>query len=97
MNAIKNQHRHPFHLVCLCTISVVLPPTAWGANRPSEEHVEFFEKRIRPVLVQYCFECHSGTPENPSGLRLDSRGALRRGGKSGPAIVPGKPDADVGS
>lgn len=52
--------------------------------------VEFFESRIRPVLVQHCYECHSADAKKlQGGLRLDSREAARRGGDSGPAVVPG--------
>src|SRR5687768_17064671 len=58
------------------------------------DHVEFFEKHIRPVLIDHCFTCHS-TEEGKKvkgGLALDSRDALLKGGESGPAIVPGNPD-----
>ncbi len=55
--------------------------------------VEFFERKIRPVLVDRCYECHSGKSKSlKGGLRLDSRDAVLRGGDSGPAIVPGKAD-----
>ncbi|MDA1231548.1 MAG: DUF1549 domain-containing protein, partial [Planctomycetota bacterium] len=54
---------------------------------------EFFEARIRPVLVQHCYECHSADVANPKGgLRLDQRDASRAGGDSGAAVVPGQPD-----
>jgi cytochrome c553 len=52
--------------------------------------LEFFEKKIRPVLAEHCYECH-GAEKQKGGLRLDSREALRVGGDSGPAIVPGEP------
>jgi hypothetical protein len=49
--------------------------------------LEFFEKSVRPVLAQRCFECHSGAVEEPKGgLRLDSREAALAGGDTGPAI-----------
>ena len=48
----------------------------------------FFETRIRPVLVQRCFECH-GRDEAKGGLRVDSREALLKGGDSGPALISG--------
>lgn len=52
--------------------------------------VAFFEKRIRPVLIKHCYECHSAASSEPKGgLRLDSRDFFRKGGESGPAIVPG--------
>ncbi|MHC4608458.1 MAG: PSD1 and planctomycete cytochrome C domain-containing protein, partial [Planctomycetota bacterium] len=54
--------------------------------------IEFFEKKIRPVLVEQCYACHSDKLETPMGeLRLDSREGLRSGGASGPAVVPGEP------
>lgn len=56
------------------------------------EGVEFFEKKIRPVLVKHCYACHSEEAKKLKGeLRLDSRDGIRRGGASGPAIVPGDP------
>ena len=54
---------------------------------------EFFEARIRPVLAQQCFVCH--TNSKMAGLRLDSREDILKGGKSGPAIVPGDPDKSL--
>jgi hypothetical protein len=53
---------------------------------------EFFEKRIRPALVEHCHECHSAETKVRGGLSLDSRADLLKGGDSGPAIVEGKPD-----
>ena len=53
---------------------------------------EFFEKKIRPVLVDRCFSCHSAQAEKLKGsLYLDSREALLKGGDTGPAVVPGDP------
>jgi hypothetical protein len=54
---------------------------------------EFFERRIRPVLVEKCYACHSSKLREPkANLQLDSRGALRKGGDSGAVVVPGKPE-----
>lgn len=51
---------------------------------------EFFETKIRPILAEHCYECHSTRAKKlQSGLRVDSREALLKGGDSGPAIVPG--------
>ena len=55
---------------------------------------EFFEARIRPVLHDRCFGCH-GVSEQHGGLRLDSRDAILKGGESGTALVPGKPDESL--
>lgn len=61
-----------------------------------KEKLEFFEKHIRPVLVEHCYECHSAQAEKLKGkLLLDSREAVLKGGESGPAIVPGDPDASL--
>ncbi len=53
------------------------------------DQVAFFEKRIRPVLIEHCYECHSeGAEELGGDLLVDSRGMLRQGGANGPAVVP---------
>ena len=53
----------------------------------------FFEAKIRPVLIEHCYECHSAKNKTPrGGLRVDSREALLRGGDTGPGLVPLKPD-----
>ncbi|MFT5322173.1 MAG: hypothetical protein ACI8P0_000008 [Planctomycetaceae bacterium] len=54
----------------------------------------FFEKQVRPLLVQRCYKCHSGTKTNGS-LALDSRAGWQRGGESGPAIIPGQPESSL--
>ncbi len=51
--------------------------------------LEFFEKKIRPLLVERCYECHSEGKKIKAGLRLDHTEGWRRGGDSGPAVVPG--------
>ncbi|VTR93787.1 secreted protein containing duf1549 : Uncharacterized protein OS=Pedosphaera parvula (strain Ellin514) GN=Cflav_PD5224 PE=4 SV=1: PSCyt1: PSCyt2: PSD1 [Gemmata massiliana] len=64
------------------------PPLA----KPSPEHVEFFEKKIRPVLIKHCYSCHSAEAKKVKGdLRLDTREAVLKGGSSGPLIVSGDP------
>ena len=53
---------------------------------------DFFEKKIRPVLVEHCYQCHSaGTKEVKGGLLLDTRDGLRKGGENGKSIIPGNP------
>jgi hypothetical protein len=59
----------------------------------AEDHA-FFESRVRPVLVEHCFECHSGE-KTKGGLALDTKQGWEKGGDSGPAIVPGKPDESL--
>ena len=60
----------------------------------SADREAFFELRIRPVLAGTCFKCH-GEKKTSGGLRVDSRGALLKGGESGPAVVPGDPSKSL--
>src|SRR5688572_26837044 len=64
-----------------------------GLNvRADDAGIEFFESRVRPILVEKCFSCHSAQAKKlKAGLRLDSRDAALKGGDSGPAIIPGDP------
>lgn len=62
----------------------------------ADEGAEFFEKRIRPVLVEKCYSCHSATAKKVrGGLKLDSSAAIRSGGDSGVILVPGKPEESL--
>ncbi|MEZ5942537.1 MAG: PSD1 and planctomycete cytochrome C domain-containing protein [Planctomycetaceae bacterium] len=54
------------------------------------EGEDFFEKQVRPLLVERCYKCHSGAKAG-GGLSLESAKGWQRGGESGPALVPGKP------
>src|SRR5437868_7155815 len=54
------------------------------------QQIEFFEKRVRPVLVKNCYPCHSSASKSPmGGLRVDTRESLLRGGDKGPVVEPG--------
>jgi hypothetical protein len=69
-------------------------PAAEPPRKPNSDEADFFEKKIRPVLVQHCYSCHSHEAKDlQGGLHLDSREGVLKGGDNGPAIVPGKPDA----
>jgi hypothetical protein len=63
---------------------------ALAAPPVTPQAAEFFERSVRPVLVNHCLSCH-GTRRQSGGLRLDSRAALSRGGDDGPVVVPGDP------
>jgi hypothetical protein len=64
-------------------------------SRPlcADENLEHFERHVRPALIQYCYECHSGeSAELQGGLRLDVKAGWQLGGDTGqPVIIPGKP------
>jgi cytochrome c553 len=62
------------------------------APTPTPEGVEFFEKKVRPVLVKHCYECHAADAKKLKGdLLLDTRDGVLKGGVTGPAVVPGDP------
>ncbi|MEQ1860941.1 MAG: PSD1 and planctomycete cytochrome C domain-containing protein [Chthoniobacteraceae bacterium] len=64
--------------------------TQVAAGADSPEAIVFFEKRIRPVLVDKCYKCHAADAEKiKGGLLLDTRKGIRQGGDNGPAVVPG--------
>lgn len=65
-----------------------------GSDRAAD--LDFFEARIRPVLVAHCYKCHSVESGKSKGnLLVDARESIRAGGDSGPAIVPGDPNASL--
>lgn len=68
-----------------------------GLMAQSQEGIDFFESKIRPVLAKQCYACHSSkTKVAQGGLYVDSKDSLLKGGKSGvPAVVPGKPEQSL--
>src|SRR6186713_3201207 len=62
---------------------------------PSAEQIEFFEKEVRPVLANRCYECHSAEKKTKGGLALDTRESTIKGGDTGPALVAGEPDKSL--
>ena len=76
----------------LCVVLTAEQPA--NNSPPTAEQLRFFETNVRPVLVEHCQKCH-GAKKQWAGLRLDSREALLRGGDSGAAIVPGKPNESL--
>ena len=79
------------NVVSMSACLVLAAAAAQADAAPTAEQVRFFESAVRPLLVENCQKCH-GTAKQFNGLRLDSREAILRGGDSGPAIVPGKPE-----
>ena len=70
--------------------------SAWQLRAAEAEGVEFFEKKVRPILVDNCYKCHSREAEKLKGnLLLDTRDGLLKGGDTGPSIVPGQPDKSL--
>src|SRR5581483_10329352 len=75
----------------VCVAGLVLLTA--GLCPAAEEDGAFFESKVRPVLAAQCYSCH--TSSALGGLRVDSKQALLKGGKSGAAIVPGDPDKSL--
>jgi hypothetical protein len=79
---------------CLVFVFALLSPASAMAQTQTitAEQREFFEKKVRPVLAEHCYACHSATAKKlKADLRLDSRAGMLSGGDLGPAIVPGHP------
>ncbi|MBK8038873.1 MAG: DUF1553 domain-containing protein [Verrucomicrobiaceae bacterium] len=68
-----------------------LPLCGKSESPPTPQQLDFFESRIRPILAQECYECHSTATKQKGGLVLDSRPGWQAGGDSGDAIKPGDP------
>src|SRR5438552_364527 len=80
----------PKHRTFLLLFSLALAVPA-RAQEPSPAAAEFFEKQVRPLLVERCLKCH-GDQKPKGGLQLTTRAAVLKGGENGPAAVAGKPD-----
>src|SRR5947209_11628034 len=81
-------------ITCLAALLVLLSAPLAPAAELSRESVEFFENKVRPVLVERCYSCHSeGSKKLKGDLKVDTAAGLLRGGESGsPAVVPGHPE-----
>ena len=80
-------------LLVLCLTSCLTGRLA-AAAPPDPRAGEFFEAKVRPVLAEHCYSCH-GEKKQRGGLRLDTRDALRKGGETGPGVVPGNLDKSL--
>ncbi|WP_439620263.1 PSD1 and planctomycete cytochrome C domain-containing protein [Gemmata sp.] len=82
------------HWSLLLALATAAAPAAAGAAEPpakaTPEQVEFFEKKVRPVLADNCYSCHGPKKQN-GGLRLDTAAGLKAGADDGAVIVPGDP------
>ncbi len=78
-------------LVPLAALLLAPHARAAPADAPG---LDLFERKVRPLLVQHCYPCHSAKKQR-GGLALDTRDGLRKGGDRGAALVPGKPDESL--
>src|SRR5580698_10340645 len=70
----------------------VIAPAFLGARSKAAQPADLFEAKIRPLLAEHCYDCHSAEKKQKAGLVLDSRAGWEKGGDSGSPIVPGKPE-----
>ncbi len=77
--------RHVFFVTFVCFVLRSISAVADEPASFSPQAIEFFEKSVRPVLAEHCFECH-GAKKQESGLRLDTRAGVLKGGDNGPII-----------
>ena len=81
-------------LACAAATPAAAATPQAAANDPAG--IEYFEKKVRPILVGHCYGCHSGESKKAEGgLLVDSREALLKGGDSGPALVVGEPEKSL--
>jgi hypothetical protein len=88
----------PFRVRALSALGAVvsLLSTSAAEIAPSSAGDSFFEQKIRPVLAEHCYKCHSAKESKfKGGLALDSKMRALQGGDTGPAIVPSKPEASL--
>jgi len=73
-----------------------VPAPAKSAEQFTPEGLEFFEKKVRPILAESCLGCHSSKLSSPMGaLKLDARAFALKGGDRGPSVVPGNPEKSL--
>ncbi len=78
------------------SLSVLVMVATLAEGNAIEEKYQFFEKKIRPLLIEKCYACHSSEKNKSKGdLKLDTQEAWLRGGEQGPALVPGKPETSL--
>jgi hypothetical protein len=77
-------------------LGLTMAVAATACAQPSADDLAFYESKVRPLLIDHCYSCHSATASKLKGeLRLDSPSAWMKGGASGPALVAGKPDESL--
>src|SRR6187402_3173381 len=75
-------------LLSIVTVFMGSGALTLAATDPAEG-IAYFEKQVRPVLINRCYECHSAGKKIKGGLALDTREATLKGGDSGPSLVAG--------
>ena len=85
-------------IIATAAVSALLGGSLAAGDKAAftREQLDFFESKIRPVLAEQCFKCHSERGEKiKGGLVLDSRAAMLKGGDTGPAVTAGDPEKSL--
>ncbi len=84
-------------IVCAATLlaPLVANPLIAADKTRDDAALDFFEKKVRPLLAENCYNCHSANTNSRGGLRVDDRVGLTEGGNRGPAVVPGDPEKSL--
>ena len=91
---MKNPARKILGGICVLAASMTSPRIE--AEEPTAEQLTFFEEKIRPVLAEHCYKCHSSRSKKlKAELYLDSREGILKGGETGPVVVAGKPEESL--
>ena len=88
------RHHLPACLWLCAAIVGLFTQTSAAAELPADQ-VDFFERKIRPVLVEHCYQCHNSGGKAEGGLKLDDRAGLLKGGDRGAAVIPGKAEESL--
>ncbi|MGV3532903.1 MAG: DUF1549 domain-containing protein, partial [Chthoniobacteraceae bacterium] len=86
------------NLTRLLLATAALSGTGWAAvtAAPTKEQTDFFESKVRPILAENCYKCHSVEKgKSKGGLTLDSREGVLKGGETGPLVEPGNPEKSL--
>ena len=81
--------------ISACLLLLVVSSACADESTADDKHVEFVRAKVLPLLESRCFECHRDRKEHKGGLFLGNRAGALKGGESGPAIVPGKPEESL--
>ena len=87
---------HPTRATVLASVAVLCTAIVDAQDVANQNTIEFYERKVRPLLAERCYECHSATAEPlHGGLRIDDARGVERGGDSGPLVTAGRPGASL--
>ncbi|WP_232107218.1 DUF1549 domain-containing protein [Gimesia alba] len=78
----------------IAAVVLIVSPLSAAEKQPNQQQIQFFEAKIRPLLIKHCYDCH-GADEQESGLRVDTFKGIAKGGKAGSLLIPGKPEQSL--